>query len=503
MPQKRSSKKTKRRRDDGPHAPLAEHHHERGPWQDFVAGLLFFAALTTINIVWIEPSLVGQEIKRMAYAFIQARLAMTREDSPSEVAVVDITGLPPCKTGSGKDTVFPRQALKEALDAVLAQHPAAIGVDLDFAPGPNVSCAPSAPTASAEKIWDFTDRGGPQLFQFALGKDAPIFLGVFRTQDLTPSQWLGGEAYAKLAAALLVPPEKSVSEGNEKESEPDPIRGARRQAPLHAARGANPGRHASHAERCYVRKAFTGKDFIPPVAWRALPRWLAEDYYSSPKKRNGLAKTSLSTSTWLTSARLRNWKTSTPLSGKARCTFLQRRISPANLCCWAMSAGKNLQAVALNRQVRSNFPSGNEAEPDDNSDKFPLGSTGEMKAGVYWHACGADTLIRGVLAWPTLTGRLLLDTAFYLPVLLAILFLRLRYKTAVSAHKMESIFTKVMAVLVVIFGFFVINLTRLVWDDFVLVAVLVVLHPWLAEVAEKAILGLRSVASSALNRARA
>jgi len=499
VPPRKSSKKAKRRRDGGTHASPAEHHHERGPWQDFVAGLLFFAVLTTINIVWIEPSLVGQEVKRMAYAFIQARLAMTREDSPTEVAVVDITGLPPCKTGSGKNTVFPRQALKEALEAVLAQQPAAIGVDIDFAPGPNVSCDPSPQTVSAEKIWDFTDRGGPQLFQFALNKDkTPIFLGVFRTQDLPPSQWLGGEAYEKLAAALLVPPEKSVFE----ENEPTPY--AERDGKLRFMPRAV---RTKDGTLLTLSAAIYEKHSPQKISSR---RWLAEHF--SARWLQGLfvtQKIERPGEDVFVDEYLVDFSAIKELEDK-HATFKKGTLyvpptqSLARKVVLLGYIGRNKSAGSDDEQPGSQqFYGGNEAEPEGNTDKFPLGSTGEMKAGVYWHACGADTLIRGVLAWPTRTGRVLLDALFYVPVLLAILWLRLRYKAAFSAHKMESIFTKVMAVMVVIFGFVVINSTRLVWDDFVLVALLVALHPWLAEVAEKAIVGLRSVASSALNRVRA
>jgi len=481
-----------------PHPP--EHHHQRSPWQDFFAGLFFFVLLTLINLVWIEPSLAGQEMKRMAYAFIQARLAMTREDSPTQVAVVDITGLPPCKVDDGKEIIYPRQALKEALDAVQASNPAAVGVDIDFAPGPDVSCDSPQRPASPDQPWDFTDRGGPQLFQFVLDKKQPIFLGVFRTQDLPPSKWLGGEAYKGLAAALLVPPEGGVRE----ENGPTPYaeRNGRLRFMPRAVRTRD-GTLLSMSAALYGHH-FSGK--------ASLRQWLAK--FFRPAWRNALFRTEKSENPgegvfvdeYLVDfsaiqeleekhATFRNGTLYVPpTQNLGHKLVLLGYIGKSKPSTFGKGEGKN---------GASNYPGGSEAEPEGNTDRFPLGSTGEMKAGVYWHACGADTLIRGVLVWPTRTGSVVLDALFYLPIILIILVSRLRSKKEISAHKMESIFTKAAAALVVIAGLVLINVTRVVWDDFVLVAVLVALHPWLAELAEGAIGVLRSAAGSAWNRVRA
>ena len=101
-------------------------------------GTLFFLLFGALNAWVIEPSDPGNLARRYAYDWQQLRLAVMRRD-PTQVAVVDISWLPPCPDKK-KGILFPRTALVEAINAVLAHGPAAIAIDIDFARGPDVSC---------------------------------------------------------------------------------------------------------------------------------------------------------------------------------------------------------------------------------------------------------------------------------------------------------------------------------------------------------------------------
>lgn len=95
------------------------------------------------------------------------------------------------KLPGGKDSPTPRAALQELLAAIALQEPRAIAVDIDFSPGQN----------------GWITAADPAFFDFCLAVEQqrrmPLFLGVFRTRHERPDTWLGLAKYQGLAAAGL------------------------------------------------------------------------------------------------------------------------------------------------------------------------------------------------------------------------------------------------------------------------------------------------------------
>jgi hypothetical protein len=102
-----------------------------------------------------------------------------------------------------------RDKLQSLLQQIANSNPspAVIGVDLDFAPE-------QFDAGNGTKRLRFVDPKDPAFFDFCQSLNVPVFLGIYRTRELPRDQWLGLPLYRNLAAALLVdehPKESLVS----------------------------------------------------------------------------------------------------------------------------------------------------------------------------------------------------------------------------------------------------------------------------------------------------
>jgi CHASE2 domain-containing sensor protein len=170
--------------------------------------LILFCVVMALLALAFNHSRVGREFSFFVYRVLDGGFADPND--PKHVTLVDIGNLHP----DSKSQVTPRKDLKTLLTAIAAYEPAAIGIDIDFAPetiGSNLK---------------FVDKGDPDFFAFCenLSKSTPVYLGIFRTQRLPQSLWLGLPTYSRLAAGLLVEPvpvESIWSVSNSKENSDD------------------------------------------------------------------------------------------------------------------------------------------------------------------------------------------------------------------------------------------------------------------------------------------
>jgi CHASE2 domain-containing protein len=139
--------------------------------------------LLTSAIKYVESTQPGRDTEEWLFAQLQRLLPSFSKDLP--LLVIDMSRIP-----GGKDQVTSRETLKLTLTAIVAQRPAAVGVDLDFSPGFDG--------------WQLDDD--PKFFDFCLelSKESgvPIYLGVYRTIGENSDTWLGSPKYKGLAAAL-------------------------------------------------------------------------------------------------------------------------------------------------------------------------------------------------------------------------------------------------------------------------------------------------------------
>lgn len=114
----------------------------------------------------------------------------------------------------------------------------------------------------------------------------------------------------------------------------------------------------------------------------------------------------------------------------------------------------------------------------DTTDTFsPPGQLHNEYPGMYTHACAVYTLL--LPTWPlcevTELGKLMLDFAFAFVVFLSVALVRSRWHKR-SPDKMHNIFTLLSMTAVFLFGFVLVHVTRLIWNDFILVMIALAVH---------------------------
>lgn len=156
-------------------------------------GVLITLMLVLVNVSF-EQTAPGRWLEFRTFELLNSFLpAFDQERLP--VVVIDISQVP-----GSKEAVTPRQTLRELIEAIADQEPAAIALDIDFSPDDN----------------GFKSDEDPKFLEFCLqvsaGKRAdgrsvtrvPVFVGVGREQGETPETCLGVKENAKLGAAMYV-----------------------------------------------------------------------------------------------------------------------------------------------------------------------------------------------------------------------------------------------------------------------------------------------------------
>jgi hypothetical protein len=446
---------TGKRKKRGPLSRAEVAHIRAEILRDFGWGVVFFFTLLAIKHVTIDRAVI--HLQQAAYYISQDWLARSRGEQTS-VVVVDISSLgDPCSAARDRSEQAPRLQLKKAISAVVSEKPAAVAVDIDFSPGLLASC-------DSRNGVQWTDRGGPPLFDFVLQQDVPVFLGVYRTETAAPAQWLGAQGYEKLAVSLLLPPERAPS--YEKQEHPADI-GVRRSMPRQLRVGtAQP----------LDSMAFALAKTLPQTSWRhrltrVLPHWAFETVHPDTPVKD------VSVDTFLVDF--------------SALDYLQENL-------WRYKDGKleppdNKSAELGSKLVLLGYADANAIHGQDDPqtgsrqlDRFTVPGSLREVPGVFWHACATDTLLRGELIEPTSNGKFLLDTLFYVGlVLLPIAGMRWHYRrrrvNKPSPHRLESRAAKLSALIVLLAGTVLVGVTRLMWDDFLIVAVVSMMHPTLHE----------------------
>jgi hypothetical protein len=149
-------------------------------------GMLVTLLLMTV-VKFIERTSVGHRIETLTFEALQGQKQSFDSEKELPIIVVNMSQIP-----GGNGQVTSRDELRKTIAAIAAQHPSAVGIDVDFSPGLNG--------------WQADDD--PEFFDFCLklkhDSKVPIFLGVYRTIGERADTWLGSDKYKELAAALRV-----------------------------------------------------------------------------------------------------------------------------------------------------------------------------------------------------------------------------------------------------------------------------------------------------------
>lgn len=152
----------------------------------FIAAGLFTTLILLAGKLAFERTDPGRRIESYGYEVLQSYLPALTPGEGMPVVVVDVGGL-----GGGREgQPAPRDKLEQVVGAIAGQRPRAIALDMDFSPHESGG-------------WQNDDD--PQFLEFCLDlreKGVPVFVGVERGAESLPDEWLGVERYKSLAAGM-------------------------------------------------------------------------------------------------------------------------------------------------------------------------------------------------------------------------------------------------------------------------------------------------------------
>lgn len=384
-------------------------------------GLLVTALILVLKL-GLEHTNLYRIYQSASYNWLQSWLEPphTRADLP--IVVIDIAKIERevVQVKEKKFTVTPRDKLRPLIQAVAAQEPTAIGIDIDFAPNE----------------FGFLDpQRDPSFFRdlLQIKKTIPIFLGIGRTHGEHPRYWLSVPEFESLAADIVVP-EDQRKMFKWVETAPDPKTG-------------QSGRR------------------------RSLSAALAETYSQREQEQRG----------WLTWALTQESVEQIEPELKANeflvdfsavQTFQDMRVTTTDPAVvsdfrWALKDKIVLIGDGVTFDARDTF-------------QLPTLTHDRGVPGIYKHASAAYTLIKAPLYELTGKGRILVDLLLSLMVLVPLAVLRRIISRRTNNRLAEESTIGLLIVLVTVFAFVVgvvfVHYTRTIWDDFLFVILALWIH---------------------------
>lgn len=355
------------------------------------------------------------------HSLIQKDLVGDPGDSPPEVVVVDIHGLK-ASTPIGEDLspsedFTPRAELGKVVEAIALHNPRAIGIDVDFSKDDH--------GMNPEGTENFIAKAA------SLSGKIPVILGVDRQKDNVEDLWLFKPEFKSLAATISLATTSSEFSDYT-------------QAPLWRkndnAKAELPGFGARLG--AYIK----GAPPAPPAN-----TWFFEYTYHVRDEKKGIE--------------LGLFNINTGSLGRIvdRVISYHEAISP------------HARARLVNRVVIL-------GEATESADTFPLwGIRRDPVPGVLIHACAAETRSTHFFAKPSHYGRIVLDLVFSGIVLGGVVGIRLFTRGKVGSHMAQTAMTAISVFIIIFLGYTLASYARLLWTDFVIVALSLVVHPFFEE----------------------
>ncbi|HEV7682654.1 MAG TPA: CHASE2 domain-containing protein [Pyrinomonadaceae bacterium] len=385
--------------------------------KSLLTGLLVTFLLLFVKC-WAEHTALCQGIQRASYSWLQSELTPPNKSSELGIAIVDIRKLEYATVEVKGETfpVTPRKPLMELIEAIVAQKPAAVGIDIDFSPNK----------------FGYADLDDPKYFRQLLElrekTGIPIFLGVNRFQNKKPELWLGSPEFASLAANIDNP------EDNRK---------------MFAWTATD----SSDQKGLTMSTALKNAVSPAQAPTSKTTSWLVNQVTEGHTKRGLAAGEILVDFSVLDALRDNRLTTINPMVVKDQGRTL---------------AGK----IVL-------IGDGSLYEPQDNA-IVPLLTERSAVPGIYLHACATYTLIKAPLYELTGLARLLADFTLALVILLSVTSARIymQNRSERFAEKRATyFFLFVVTVVATLLGIVFLPHIRVMWDDFLFVIVALWIHP--------------------------
>jgi CHASE2 domain-containing sensor protein len=397
----------------------------------FFVSVAFTLVLVALKTKF-EGTFFGQQVEEMSYAVLQHHLTPPTADNLS-VIVLDISGIPMTVASSlHPDKVTDRTRLSKIVSSLISEDdkPMAIGLDVDFSPS----------------AYGYADAADEQIFKDFLkiqndnDNKLPIRVGVNSSLGLGPEKWLLNPDYLNLASCVVVPtPEKGQSTRYMPEALDVDYRTP--MAPY----------NAGETGHCPAMGFALVQASVPDVA-----SWARPFLQSTVQKSGG------------------------PISKNE---FLVD-YSPLDLLS-AAPPEIDLQTDLSNFKSQHHLKLAKKVvligRTKNTSDTFTVPGRPETPyAGVFLHACAAYTLLERPLYQLKEGGRLLVDLALSLGIFGIVLAFRLRSRQpaaeAFFEHRLPELLAVTVAITVFALELWLVPITHFMWDDFILVSLVLLAH---------------------------
>jgi CHASE2 domain-containing sensor protein len=381
----------------------------------YIASGLAITAVLVFAKDFVERTALGRRLEQYTYTLLLNALPKFVSEGQS-VVVVDISQFTGGKldTSTGRLVPTSRAKLKEVLDVLEAIQPQAIAIDVDFSPD--------------RRGW--IDSNDERFFEFCLRLHSkiPVTLGVFRTLREPKNAWLGLPKFAPMAGSLYLPA------------------GGLERVPVWVKDPNLTDRLPSIGDRLASSWYLVHTD-----RFEHLQPWIhrfSERLASSPVRREGL------------------------LIGEV----LTNHAGVNQLISETIRFTEAKELLRHTEQLRGRMVM--LGAVDQATDLYLIPGQEVPRPGVFVHASGAYTLASEPIYEFSHGARLLLDFAISLLVLLAIVVSRRRRigherATLVLAEDRTPYFA---VGLILVAGFAFVWVARVMWLDFLLVALSLLIH---------------------------
>jgi CHASE2 domain-containing sensor protein len=427
--------------------------------RDFLGAFLLCLVLFAAKEWFVEHSFSGRVFESATYHILQQRLSETLgkyDDVP--ITIVDISPLEPqeVESGLGGDKATPMRDLLQLLQAVASAGPAAIGIDVDLSPG--LDPLQKEPLDVAPGALEFL-KGAEKIHQTLA---IPVALGIYRTESDPPATRLGFPRYSHLAASMTIPA------------------------------------HESTEVRVMDRFILPKHDGIPDASEKVVSLSAAlvpEDR----ETRAGTVARMLKAMGLIGNANIRE-------SESLQANEFPVDFSPARALLESRIVAKtSADVIRQAHRFSGRIVLIGDGDPDktDALDTYaiPGGHPGQLIPGIYVHACAAYTLLCAPLFEFTYLGRLLADILVFLIAFGPLAIWRLRRSPDESQVRTREVFLAFLSALILIgLAHTLIRTTRILWTDFVIGIVAIVIHVAAGDIPSKFVLWMEDHMSPLWNR---
>jgi CHASE2 domain-containing sensor protein len=167
---------------------------KRKIYVDLAVGLIVVGLLIFVKVQFVEGTFIGNWFNAKGYEVLHRIIpSFNRQKEPS-VVVLDISDLE-----REPDGTTPKKRLREIVEALIESQAKAIAIDIDFSPRPDFQTGDLAGTRTEEN---------EEFFKFLhehkqKPNGVPVFVGVHNV-GVEPKTWLGLEDYKDLAADMTL-----------------------------------------------------------------------------------------------------------------------------------------------------------------------------------------------------------------------------------------------------------------------------------------------------------